>query len=322
METSRSASGAPMGLVLNIQHFCINDGPGIRTTVFLKFCSLRCKWCSNPESIHASPELAYNINKCIGAKACGRCLKPPCPEGAMYVLDGADDRVRINWDLASECGEETTSVCPTGALYLFGHKMTVDQVLDEVEQDGAFYRESGGGITLSGGECLLQADFSAALLEEAHHRGINTAIETAGNVPWEFMAKVLPHVDTMMHDHKLTDPEKHKTWCGADNRRILENYKKAYENFPNTRFIARTPIIPGVNDDEGHIRAVLGFIRPHPNVVDYQLLPYHRFGESKYGYLGRVFELKDFEPPSAETMHRLRAIIDESFGRTATSKTE
>lgn len=310
-----------MGLVLNIQHFCTNDGPGIRTTVFLKFCSLRCKWCSNPESIHANPELAYNINKCIGAKACGRCLKPPCPEGAMYVLDGADDRVRINWDLAGECGEETTSVCPTGALYLFGQKMTVDQVLGEVEQDGAFYRESGGGITLSGGECLLQPDFSAALLEEAHHRGINTAIETAGNVPWEFMAKVLPHVDTMMHDHKLTDPEKHKTWCGADNRRILENFKKAYENFPNTRFIARTPLIPGVNDDEGHIRSVLAFIRPHPNVVDYQLLPYHRFGESKYGYLGRVFELKDFEPPSAETMHRLRAIIDGSFGRTATSKT-
>ena len=228
---------------------------------------------------------------------------------------------RISWDLASECGEETTSVCPTGALYLFGHKMTVDQVLDEVEQDGAFYRESGGGITLSGGECLLQPDFSAALLEESHHRGINTAIETAGNVPWEFMAKVLPHVNTMMHDHKLTDPEKHKTWCGVDNRRILENFKKAYENFPNIRFIARTPLIPGVNDDDGHIRSVLAFIRPHPNVVDYQLLPYHRFGESKYGYLGRVFELKDFEPPSAETMHRLRAIIDQSFGRTDTGKT-
>lgn len=158
-------------------------------------------------------------------------------------------------------------------------------------------------------------------MEEAHHRGVNTAIETAGNVPWEFMAKVLPHVDTMMHDHKLTDPEKHKMWVGVDNRRSLANFKRAYETFPNIRFIARTPVIPGVNDDEGHIRSVLAFIRPHPNAVDYQLLPYHRYGESKYGYLGRVFELKDFEPPSAETMHRLQAIIDQSFGRTDTTKT-
>lgn len=309
------------GLVLNIQHFCTEDGPGIRTTVFLKFCSLRCKWCCNPESIGQKPELAYNISKCIGKKACGRCLQPPCPEGAMYVLDGPDDRVRINWDLASDCGEETTSVCPTGALYLFGKEMTVAEVLDEVDQDGAFYRESGGGITLSGGECLLQPNFCAAVLAEAHQRGINTAIETAGNVPWEFMAKVLPHVDVMLHDHKLTDPVRHKKWVGADNKRILANYKKAYQTFPDIRFIARTPVIPGVNDNEDHIRAVLAFIRPHSNVVDYQLLPYHRYGETKYGFLGKIYELEDFEPPAVETMHRLRTIIDEAFGRTVSTRT-
>ena len=310
----------PKGLVLNIQHFCTNDGPGIRTTVFLKFCSLRCKWCCNPESIGQKPELAYNASKCIGKKECGRCLKPPAPEGAFYVVDGPDDRVHVNWDLASECGEETTSICPTGALYLFGHEMTVDQVLDEVEQDGAFYRESGGGITLSGGECLLQPDFSAALLAEAHARGINTAIETAGNVPWEFMEKVLPHVDTVMHDHKLTDPVRHKKWVGVDNKRILANFKKAYETFPDKTFIARTPLIPGVNDDEEHIRSVLAFIRPHKNVIDYQLLPYHRYGETKYGFLGKVYELEDFTSPSPETMERLRAIIDDSFGRTGSGK--
>jgi pyruvate formate lyase activating enzyme len=193
--------------------------------------------------------------------------------------------------------------------------MTVDQVLAEVEQDSTFYRESGGGITLSGGECLLQPDFSAALLAEAHRRGINTAIETAGNVPWRFMEQVLPHVDTMLHDHKLTDPERHKKWVGVDNTRILANFKQAYETFPNTTFIARTPLIPGVNDDEAHIRAVLAFIRPHQNVIDYELLPYHRFGESKYGFLGRVYELEDFTPPPPETIHRLQAIIDAAFGR-------
>ncbi len=308
-----SLPAAPKGIVLNIQHFCTHDGPGIRTTVFLKFCSLRCKWCSNPESIHPKPELAYNPAKCIGRKACGLCLKPPCPQGAFYGIDGPDDRILVNWELAADCSVESVSVCPTGALHLFGEEMTVDQVLDEVEQDGAFYRESGGGITLSGGECTLQADFSAALLAEAHLRGINTAIETAGNVPWRNYEKMLPHVDVMLHDHKLTDPERHKKWCGADNSRILQNFKRAYETFPNTKFIARTPLIPGVNDDEGHIRAVLAFIKPHKNVIDYELLPYHRFGESKYGFLGRVYELEDFRAPTPEAIQRLQAIIDEAF---------
>lgn len=309
------------GLVLTVQHFCINDGPGIRTTVFLKFCSLHCKWCSNPESIGPKPELGYNINKCIGKKQCGRCLQPPCPEGAFYVLDGADDRVRVNWDLASECGQETVSVCPTGALHLYGQEMTVEQVLAEVEQDSSTYLESGGGITLSGGECLLQPDFSAGLLAEAHRRGINTAIETAGNVPWEFMAKVLPHVDTMLHDHKLTDPDRHKKWTGVDNRRILANFRKAYETFPQTRFIARMPLIPGVNDDEDHIRSVLAFIRPYENVIDYELLPYHRFGASKYAFLGKVYGLQDFRPPAPEVLARLRSIIDEAFGRATDAQT-
>ena len=151
--------------------------------------------------------------------------------------------------------------------------MTIDEVLAEVEQNTSFYDESGGGITLSGGECTLQLEFSAALLAEAHRRGINTAIETAGNVPWEFFSRVIQHVDTVLHDHKLTDPARHKKWCGADNSRILANFKKAYETFSEKTFIARTPLIPGVNDDEEHIRAVLAFIRPHKNVTGYQLLP-------------------------------------------------
>jgi pyruvate formate lyase activating enzyme len=300
------------GLVLNIQHFCTHDGPGMRTNVFLKACSLRCKWCSNPESIHRKPELAYNPGKCIGEKECGLCLKQ-CPESALYVL-GPDDKVRVNWLLCSNCGK-CIDVCPSNALYLFGQVMSVEQVLEEVEQDSSFYYESGGGITVSGGECLLQADFVAALLASAHERGINTAIETAGNVPWENMEKVLQHVDTVLHDHKLTDPILHKKWTGADNIRIKANFKRAYETFPEKTFIARTPLIPGVNADEAHIRAVLDFIRPHKNVIDYELLPYHRFGETKYRFLGRVYGLRDFTSPTPELLQRLRAIIDEAFGR-------
>ena len=315
------STAIPTGRVLNIQHFCTHDGPGIRTTVFLKGCPLRCKWCSNPESIHPKPELAYNPKKCIGEKQCGFCIKA-CPESAIFVVgaggtaigEGVIDQVHINWDLCTNCGK-CVSTCPTEALYEFGHDMSVEEVLAEVEQDSSFYREAGGGITVSGGECLMQPDFTAALLAEAHQRGINTAIETAGNVPWPFMEKVLPHVDLMLHDHKAFDPERHKKWTGVTNERILANFKKAYETFPEKKFIARTPLIPGVNDDEGNIRAVLAFIRPYPNVIDYELLPYHRFGESKYGFLGRVYELEDFVAPSDASLNRLRAIIDEAFGR-------
>jgi pyruvate formate lyase activating enzyme len=303
------------GRVLNIQRYCSHDGPGIRTNVFLKGCSLRCKWCSNPESIRLRPELGYDPRACVGKKECGACLKAPFPEGAFYVVDGDDDKVKVNWDLASSCDEAMVSLCPTSALYMFGKKMTVAEVLDEVEKDSSFYRNSGGGITLSGGECLLQPDFAAALLAGAHERGINTAIETACNVPWANIEKVLPHVDTMLHDHKLTIPERHQKWTGVSNERILSNFKRAYETFPDTEFIARTPLIPGVNADEEHIRAVLAFIRPHKNVIDYELLPYHRFGLGKYDHLGKIFELNDYKSPSDELVQRLRAIIDEAFGR-------
>ncbi len=313
-----SNPAALTGTVLNIQRYCSHDGPGIRTTVFLKGCSLRCKWCGNPESIARKPELSYDSKKCTGKKECGACLKTPFPEGAFYVTEGgADDKVKVNWHLAIDCDQELVSLCPTGALEFFGKSMTVDEVLDEVEKDASFYRNTGGGITLSGGECLLQPDFSAALLKGAHERGFNTAIETAGNAPWRFVEQVLPHVDTVLHDHKMTIPERHKKWVGVDNKRILENFKKAYETFPDADFIARTPLIPGINADEEHIRAVLAFIRPHKNVIDYELLPYHRFGLGKYELLGEVYELDDYKTPSDDLVKHLQSIIDEAFGRTS-----
>jgi pyruvate-formate lyase-activating enzyme len=190
------------GTVLNIQRYCSHDGPGIRTTVFLKGCSLRCKWCGNPESIQKKPEISYDPRKCTG-KECSVCLNSPFPEGAFYFMDGADDKVSVNWHLAMDCDQELASLCPTGALEMFGKTMTVGEVLDEVEKDSSFYRSTGGGMTISGGEVMLQPDFAAALLQEAHNRGINTAIETASNAPWSFLEKVLPHVDTMLHDNKL-----------------------------------------------------------------------------------------------------------------------
>lgn len=300
------------GTVVNIQHFSTHDGPGIRSTVFLKGCSLRCKWCCNPETIAPSPELAYNLKQCIGEQECGRCL-PVCPEAALNVL-ATDGKVRVNWDLCTNCSA-CIAVCPSNALYSFGSEMTVAQVLEEVEQDSDFYAESGGGITLSGGESLLQPEFSAALLAGAQERGIHTAIETAGNVPWRFMEQVLPHADLVLHDYKLSDPRQHKRWTGADSARIQDNYRRAYETWPDKPFIARIPVITGVNDTLEHIHNVLERIGPHPNVVQLELLPYHRFGDSKYGFLGRVYELEDFEPPDPQTMHRLQAVIDDWFRR-------
>jgi pyruvate formate lyase activating enzyme len=294
------------GYVVNLQHFSTHDGPGIRTTVFLKGCTLRCKWCCNPETIAPKPELAFNLSRCVGTGECGRCLAV-CPEQALHALD-SDGKVRVNWDLCTNCGK-CVAVCPSMALYHYGRLMRVTEVLAEVEQDGGFYAESGGGITLSGGECLLQPEFSAAVLEEARARGVNTAIETAGNVAWPAMALVLPHVDTMLHDYKLTDPATHKRWTGAGNARIVENFQRAYREFPDTRFVARIPLVPGVNDDEAHIDAVIDAIAPYPNVVELELLPYHRYGDSKYGFLGRVYALEDFSSPTAERLQLLRRYI-------------
>lgn len=306
----------PTGRVLNIQGYCSDDGPGIRTTVFLKGCSLRCKWCANPESISPKPELNYNPRLCKGAKECGICLKAPFPKAAFYVVEGPDDKIHVNWDLVHGCTKELTDLCPTGALEMFGKEMTAEEVIAEVEKDESFYRSTGGGVTISGGECLLQPDFTAAILRLAHERGIHTAIETACNVPWAFVEKVLPHVDLMLHDNKQMNPERHKKWMGVDNKRILENFKKAYETFPDIEFITRTPLIPGINADEEHIRAVLDFIKPHKNVVDYELLPYHRYGTGKYEFLGKIYELKDYNSPTPELLAHLRGIIDEAFGRT------
>jgi len=302
------------GTVLNIQRYCSHDGPGTRTNVFLKGCSLRCKWCGNPESIRKKPELSYDPKKCTGKK-CGACLKAPFPEGSFYFVDGDDEKVKVNWDLAADCDGSHASLCPTGALEMFGKTMTVREVMAEVQKDESFYRSTGGGMTISGGEVMLQPDFAAALLQEAHNNGINTAIETACNAPWSFLEKVLPHVDTMLHDLKLMNSERHKKWTGVGNERILANFKKAYETFPYIDFIARTPLIPGVNADDVHIRGVLEFIKPHKNVIDYELLPYHRFGLGKYESLGVVYELDDYKTPSDEVVKKFQAMIDEAFGR-------
>lgn len=317
-------------VVVNIQHFSTHDGPGIRSTVFLKGCSLRCQWCCNPEAIRTQPELGFDPKRCIGAGECGKCL-PHCEERAIGALDPGGP-VRIDWTLCSRCGK-CAGACPSQALFVYGRAMSVPEIIAEVEQDSAFYSESGGGITISGGECLMQPDFCVALLREARRRGINSAIETAGNVPWAAMEQVLPYADVVLHDYKATGPLAHRQWTGAGNRQILDNFRQAYAAFPDIRFIARIPLLAGVNDGPVHIDAVLDHIAPYANVSGPELLPYHDFGESKYAFTGHHRDSGAFTAPSAERLAELRAHISrrlamanrpaaEMASRSVTSSTE
>jgi len=299
------------GTVINIQHYCYHDGPGVRTTVFVKGCSLKCKWCGNPESISPSIELAYDKKDCLGCEKCGRCLKEPFEQGLFNTdsegLITLTDKARHHWDHSG------IDRCPTKALYLYGEEKTVSQIIAEVDKDAPYYRRNGGGITVSGGEPLLQPDFTAELLKRAHEHGYTTAIETASNVPWESMEKVLPYADTVLHDIKLFDSARHKEWTGVGNERILANLEKAYKTFPEKRFITRTPIIHSVNDDDENINAILSFILPYKNVVEYELLPYHKLGIGKYNVLGLDYPLDKFEAPSEERLSQLRYRIKETL---------
>ncbi|MCR5755415.1 MAG: glycyl-radical enzyme activating protein, partial [Acetatifactor sp.] len=183
------------GRVINIQHYCYHDGPGVRTTVFVKGCSLHCKWCGNPESISPNREFSFDRKECVGFKHCGKCAKAPFPEGMFTAPENETSPPVISWEKAKEWNPVCNSLCPTGALSTYGEDTTVGAVIDEVDQDYSFYVGSGGGITVSGGEPLLQPDFTSGLLELAHAHGYTTAIETAFNVPWANADKVLPHVD-------------------------------------------------------------------------------------------------------------------------------
>jgi len=288
------------GLVFNIQKFSVHDGPGIRTMVFLKGCPLRCQWCSNPESQHNYPEMLYNRNKCIGTGECGYCLKA-CNTGAITEVEG---KVAINRELCTHCGD-CAEVCPAKAVEICGSAMTVDEVLNVVEEDNIFYTRSGGGITLSGGEPLVQADFASKLLQEAKLRGMDTAIETTGFTKWENIEKVLRFLDTVYFDLKCMDSEKHKKHTGVPNEKILDNFKKICTKFPDTPIIVRTPVIPGFNDTEEDILAIANFIKETSGHIYYELLGYHRFGESKYTSLGRTYFLSSVPTLKQEKLMEL-----------------
>ena len=256
------------GTVFNIQRFCVNDGPGIRTTVFLKGCPLSCVWCHNPESQRFEPEMLFYKDKCTG---CGRC------KGITAAYKDF--------------------VCFNGAKEICGKTVTSDEVTTEVLNDKPFYENSGGGVTLSGGEPLAQYDFSLELLKKAKENGIHTAIETCGYAEKSKILEIAKYVDLFLFDCKETDPELHKKYTGVDNKVILENLKALSDT--GSKIILRCPIIPGFNDRAEHFKGISEIADKFSGIEHIEIEPFHPLGESKYSALSR--EYADIQPPDTET---------------------
>ena len=269
------------GLVFGIQHFSIHDGDGIRSNVFLKGCPLRCLWCHNPEGLSAQIEIQYIQNKCCG---CGRC---------GYIFKNMHDL----YIKSEEEKQQYAKKCLYGALELVGKWMSVKEVIDDVMKDLRFFKKSNGGITVSGGEPMMQPDFSLALLKEAKKQGIQTAMETSGFASLEQYKKVLPYVDEFLWDYKETDETKHKKFTGVSNQQILKNLDALYKDGAN--IILRCPIIPGLNDTEEHFRGIAKRSREMKDLKGVELMPYHKFGVAKDARIGRM-EQKEYEVPSKD----------------------
>ena len=280
------------GTIFNIQHYTIHDGPGIRTEVFLKGCPLHCPWCSNPEGQSRKLQLGVYSERCLSESICGLCKVDCLHEDALLF---ADEKLQaIDSSKCISC-MKCVNTCPADAIKQWGENMSVGDVMKEILMDRGYYERSGGGVTVSGGEPLMQADFVAELFQECKKEGIHTCCETALSLPWEEVEKVLPWTDLLITDLKHMDSEIHRGFSGAGNERILENQKKIVQE--NKTLVIRIPVIPGVNDDQDNIEQTAEFILNdlEGKVRTLQLLSFMRLGEEKYKSLGRPYTMKDVE---------------------------
>lgn len=271
--------------IFDIERNSYVDGPGIRTTVFFKGCNLRCAWCHNPESQSPKPQMMFYKNKCTG---CGKC-KEKCPNHLESC------------ELCGKC----TLYCPHDAREICGKEYTVDEVMREILKDKAFYDHSGGGVTFSGGECMLQIDFLEEILKVCKENGIHTAVDTAGHVPYEYFERILPYTNLFLYDVKCYDSEKHKKYTGVRNELILENLKKLLATGKSVW--VRIPIIPTVNDTVEESQRIKAYISSCGKPEKIELLPYHAMGEHKFEALGKA--VQRFNAPSAETIKIINHVL-------------
>lgn len=280
------------GLVFNVQGYTVHDGPGIRTEFFMKGCPLSCEWCSNPEGIHCSPEPGVYADKCLGLDDCTRCIRA-CKTESLLVASN-NHVVGIDRNKCIHC-LACARACPSGAIKPWGEYYTVEQAMDFIRRDKAFYDRTGGGVTISGGEALLQPEFVAALTKQCKKEGFHTCVESALHVPRENVKMVLPYVDMFITDIKTMDPEMHKKRCGVTNERILSNIIYIAES--GMDLVIRTPVLKGFNATDADITAIGNFIKNelHNHVIQYQLLPYRQMGTEKYASLDIPYPMADFE---------------------------
>jgi pyruvate formate lyase activating enzyme len=293
------------GTTFNIQRFSTKDGPGIRTTVFLKGCSLFCPWCHNPEGISRHPELIWYGGRCVGVRDC----LSVCPVDALELTPQG---MQIDRGTCTACGD-CAEVCPAGALEIIGREWTPQELLGEVRRDRIFYETSGGGVTLSGGEPMRQADFVAAFARLCKEEDLHVAIDTCGAADWEEYEQVLPWIDLVLYDLKLSGEERHRTATGADQSRILETARRiAATGLP---MWIRTPIIPGFTADEANIAALGDLIaRELPTAEKWELLAYTNLGQPKYHRLDQPYALEGIPLLTQDEMEQLFAVAVERVG--------
>ncbi len=294
-----------IGTVFDVKRCSLHDGPGIRTTVFLKGCPLQCLWCHNPESMSGRPEVLWQPEKCTG---CGACAEV-CPSGC-HRMDSKDGHL-FNRRNCSQCGR-CAEVCLFGGLSIAGQSMSVEAVLTEVLKDKSYFETSGGGLTLSGGEPFVQADFSLALLKECKQKGLHTCVETCGFTSYENLQRAAEYTDLFLYDLKETNQEKHCEYTGQDNRLILDNLKKLSAS--KAKIILRCPIIPGLNDREDHFDGIAAVAVKLDSLVEINLMPYHPFAAHKRPQLGMDYSLNDISAPTAEQKEIWRVALSKKVG--------
>ena len=283
------------GKVFNIQRFSVHDGPGIRTTIFFKGCNLRCRWCHNPESYRTETEMQYFREKCVG---CGECVEA-CSRG-VYIENGK----RVGTENCVLC-RACEDACMSGALKYAGEEYTVEQLVKIALRDMDYYNASGGGVTVSGGEPLLQYEFVGELFAQLKQAGVSTALDTAGNVEFDRFEQVLPHTDLVLLDLKIMDDELHRKYTGVSNQKILENARKLMES--GQRMHVRVPVMAGVNDTLENALALKTFIQGYDCIEEVRFLPYHNMGLTKAASVNT--EMQEFQAPSEERTKEIRDLF-------------